>query len=167
MLAMALSLAGCATLEPKLPTSDAQLIDAWPLPPDAAQADASVPVKDVGWRDFFTDSRLQQAIALALENNRDLRIATLNVERAQAQYRIQRADRVPSLSVDASLTRTGGDVTLSFPSATGFTYHVEYKTALNTPAWTPLTTRAGNGSIQTVNDLNPGGQTRYYRLRVE
>ena len=65
------------------------------------------------------------------------------------------------------ITRTGGDVTLSFPSATGFTYHVEYKTALNAPAWSPLTTRAGNGGPQTVIDSNPGGQARFYRLRVE
>ena len=63
--------------------------------------------------------------------------------------------------------QAGGDVTLSFPSTTGFTYHVEYKTALNTSAWTPLTTRAGNGSTQTVSDSNPGGQARFYRLRVE
>ncbi len=66
-----------------------------------------------------------------------------------------------------TINRTGGDVTLSFPGATGFTYHVEYKTALNAPAWTSLTTRAGSGSLQTVNDTNPGGQARFYRLRVE
>jgi multidrug efflux system outer membrane protein len=108
MLAVALALAGCATLEPRQPAADAQLIESWPLPPDAARADASAPVREVGWRDFFADARLQQTLALALENNRDLRIAALNVERAQAQYRIQRADRVPSLSLDASLQRTGG-----------------------------------------------------------
>jgi hypothetical protein len=70
-------------------------------------------------------------------------------------------------STQLTLTRTGDDVALSFPSATGFTYHVEYKTALNAAAWTPLTTRAGNGSTQTVGDSSPGGQARYYRLRVE
>jgi len=70
-------------------------------------------------------------------------------------------------STSLTLTRTGGDVTLSFPSATGFTYHVEYKTAFNASAWTPLTTRAGNDGPQTVSDSNPGGQARFYRLRVE
>ena len=65
-------------------------------------------------------------------------------------------------------TRTsGGEVTLSFPSATGFTYHVEYKTALNATAWTPLATRTGNGNVQSVNDSAPGGPARYYRLRVQ
>ncbi len=66
-----------------------------------------------------------------------------------------------------AIARTGNDVTLSFPSATGFTYHVEYKNALNAPAWTPLTSRVGNGSPQTLNDSHPGGSARFYRLRVE
>lgn len=89
-----------------------------------------------------------------------LRLHSVAATNQGAQFNVLDSTRL-------TLTRTGGDVTLSFPSATGFTYHVEYKTAFNAPAWTPLTTRAGNGSIQTVNDLNPGGQTRYYRLRVE
>jgi multidrug efflux system outer membrane protein len=53
-------------------------------------------------RDFFPDSTLQQLIALALANNRDLRVATFNVEAAQAQYRIQRADLFPSISANAN-----------------------------------------------------------------
>ena len=52
---------------------------------------------DIGWRDFFPDPLLQQLITQALANNRDLRVATLNVEAAQAQYRIQRADLFPSI----------------------------------------------------------------------
>lgn len=66
-----------------------------------------------------------------------------------------------------TITRTGDDITLSFPSTTGSTYHVEYKTALNAPTWTPLTTRAGNEGTQTVTDSTPGGPARFYRLRVE
>ena len=55
---------------------------------------------DIGWREFFPDPQLQQLIALALTNNRDLRVAALNVQSAQAQYRIQRASLFPT--VDAS-----------------------------------------------------------------
>jgi outer membrane protein TolC len=55
---------------------------------------------DIGWREFFPDPQLQQLIALALTNNRDLRVAALNVQSAQAQYRIQRAQLFPT--VDAS-----------------------------------------------------------------
>jgi outer membrane protein, multidrug efflux system len=55
---------------------------------------------DIGWHEFFPDPQLQQLIELALTNNRDLRVAALNVQSAQAQYRIQRADLFPT--VDAS-----------------------------------------------------------------
>jgi outer membrane protein, multidrug efflux system len=55
---------------------------------------------DIGWREFFPDPQLQQLISLALAQNRDLRVAALNVQSAQAQYRIQRAQLFPT--VDAS-----------------------------------------------------------------
>ncbi|MDB5974616.1 MAG: multidrug transporter, partial [Nevskia sp.] len=57
---------------------------------------------DIGWREFFTDPQLQQLIALALANNRDLRVAALNVQSAQAQYRIQRADLFPTIAATGS-----------------------------------------------------------------
>ena len=50
---------------------------------------------DIGWREFFADERLRQLIELALANNRDLRVAALNIEQARAQYRIQRAELFP------------------------------------------------------------------------
>ncbi len=56
---------------------------------------------DIGWRDFFPDPQLQQLIALALTNNRDLRVAALNVQSAQAQYRIQRAPLFPTINASA------------------------------------------------------------------
>lgn len=55
-------------------------------------------VADIGWRQFFPDPTLQRLIALALANNRDLRVAVLNVQAAQAQYRIQRADLFPTIA---------------------------------------------------------------------
>jgi outer membrane protein, multidrug efflux system len=56
---------------------------------------------DIGWREFFPDPQLQQLIALALSNNRDLRVAVLNVQSAQAQYRIQRAPLFPTVNASA------------------------------------------------------------------
>lgn len=50
------------------------------------------------WQEFFADAKMREVIALALENNRDLRIAALNVERARALYGIQRAELFPTLS---------------------------------------------------------------------
>ncbi|MDB5821319.1 MAG: multidrug transporter, partial [Herminiimonas sp.] len=62
---------------------------------------------DIGWRNFLVDARLQQLVALALKNNRDLRVAVLNVEKVQAQYRIQRAALFPQVNVGASASGKG------------------------------------------------------------
>jgi multidrug efflux system outer membrane protein len=120
-LAAMLLAAGCATLEPHLPIADPAIPSAWPLPPttpgapaipaEPERASASA-VADIGWRDFFVDPRLQELIARALQNNRDLRTALLNVERARSLYRIQRADLVPSVGIDAVASRSGGSTGL-------------------------------------------------------
>src|SRR5690606_22131819 len=115
--AASLFLAGCASLEPRLPEAAPAIPAEWPMPAitAAASTEAStattgtVAVSEIGWRDFFTDARLNEVVALALANNRDLRVAVLNVERARAQYRIQRADRLPSLGVNAQMERIGAD----------------------------------------------------------
>jgi multidrug efflux system outer membrane protein len=52
---------------------------------------------DIKWQEFFINEQLQKLIALALENNRDLRIAALDIERSRALYRIQRADLFPTV----------------------------------------------------------------------
>jgi outer membrane protein, multidrug efflux system len=110
----ALLVGGCAMLEPKMPVADAAIPDEWPLPPLTATAQTPAAgnaeaVADIGWRNFFVDPNLAELIARALANNRDLRVAVLNVESARAQFRIQRADRLPSLGASGSLTRSGGD----------------------------------------------------------
>jgi multidrug efflux system outer membrane protein len=74
---------------------------------------------DIGWREFFPDPQLQQLIAVALTSNRDLRVAALNVQSAQAQYRIQYAGLFPT--VDASAVEQVqhsplGVLTAQFPS---------------------------------------------------
>jgi multidrug efflux system outer membrane protein len=65
----------------------------------------NVAAHDIGWRDFFLDTRLEQLIGLALANNRDLRVAVLNIEQTRAQYRIQRAALLPSIDAPGSFTR--------------------------------------------------------------
>lgn len=57
------------------------------------------------WQSFVIDENLRKMVTLALENNRDLVLAVLNIQVARAQYGIQRADRLPSLSLDANGTR--------------------------------------------------------------
>lgn len=116
-LCLALCLSACASLAPEVPKADAGVPAAWPLPATTIEAATAPPVRDaatpdavaeIGWRDFFADPELQSLIARALEANRDLRVAVLNVERARAQYRVQRADQLPTLGVSGLASRGGG-----------------------------------------------------------
>lgn len=64
---------------------------------DAVSPGQAIDIANIGWRQVFTDPALQQVIALALENNRDLRVAALNIEVARAQYRVERAALLPAV----------------------------------------------------------------------
>ena len=77
---------------------------------------------EIGWRDFFADRRLEQLVATALVRNRDLAIAVAQIEEARGLYRIQAADRLPTLgaSGDATVARTPGAVT-GIPGASSST----------------------------------------------
>lgn len=87
-------------------------------------AAATMPAAEIGWKEFFPDARLQDLIARALVNNRDLRITTLNVEAARAQYRIQRADLVPGIDAQgtANNQRTPASVSPTGESTLSRTY---------------------------------------------
>jgi len=112
-VALTLAAGGCAMLEPKLPAANAAIPVEWPLPATTVPAGQAEPsaaaTADIGWRDFFVDPGLQQLMSLALANNRDLRVAVLNVGKARELYRVQRADRVPSVGANATEYRSHGD----------------------------------------------------------
>ena len=57
------------------------------------------------WKSFFTDPRLKKLVGAALENNRDLRVAALNVEQARAQYGISRSALFPTIDLSATGSR--------------------------------------------------------------
>jgi multidrug efflux system outer membrane protein len=102
LLAASLAVASAAcTLAPRYRRPEAPVAPAFPSAGAAGAAAAAA--ADLGWRDVFGDPRLQALVALALERNRDLRVATLNVELVQAQYRIQRAAQLPTLNGQASV----------------------------------------------------------------
>ncbi len=118
------ALAGCSTMAPKYSQPAAPVPVVWPVGP-AYQATTDKPadkaIADIPWQEFFVDPQLRKVIALALENNRDLRIAVLNIERAQAQYQIRRADLLPKVDANASasiqripegLSSSGRDMTV-------------------------------------------------------
>lgn len=93
-LALVAMLAGCS-LTPPLETPAAPVAATYPNAP--AGQDGNTNAGDLGWRTVFTDPRLQSLIALALENNRDLRMATLNAQAVYAQFGGQRAGQFPHL----------------------------------------------------------------------
>ena len=125
LLAAALGAGGCGVLEPRLPEASPAIPAEWPLPPNTAPATSAstTAAADIGWREFFTDPNLEELIAQALANNRDLRVAVLNVEKARAQYRVQRADRVPSIDATGAMVRSGGSAgtTENFSAGVGVT----------------------------------------------
>jgi len=86
-------LSGCS-MAPTYVRPDAPVAADYPQH-TAATANQQQRVAEMGWRNFFPDQRLQALIGLALENNRDLRVAALRMEEARALYNIQSADRLP------------------------------------------------------------------------
>ncbi|WP_063534019.1 efflux transporter outer membrane subunit [Burkholderia sp. MSMB1589WGS] len=108
-IALALGIAGCS-MEPAYHRPDAPIPSAYPNGPAYSTSDAqrtapSEPVApDLGWRNFLADAQLQQLVALALANNRDLRVATLDIDEARALYRIQRAAQFPAIDAGIGFT---------------------------------------------------------------
>ncbi len=101
---IAVVLDGC-TLAPEYTRPEAPVPAEWPT--GAAYQETAMPRRapdsqELRWQEFFTDEKLQQVIETALNNNRDLRLAALNVERARALYGIQRAELLPTLNAVGS-----------------------------------------------------------------
>ncbi|HSI59512.1 MAG TPA: efflux transporter outer membrane subunit [Ideonella sp.] len=93
-------LAGCVNLAPTYSRPEAPVPVAWPA--SAGVGSLAAPAGELAWRDFFADARLRHVVALALANNRDLRIALLNIDKARAAYGIQRAEQLPAIGANGS-----------------------------------------------------------------
>ncbi len=124
-----LLLAGC-TLAPKYTRPDAPVPVEWPTGAayeDSRAATVTPTGSELKWREFFTDKRLQKVIEMALVNNRDLRLAVLNVERVQALYGVQRAALFPAVDVTGSGTkeRIPADLSSTGKSMTKKQYSVD------------------------------------------
>ena len=104
LMSLALLLAGCASMAPPYERPAAPVAASYPGEGGAAAAGAAAaqPAADLDWRLFFTDPRLKALIELALHNNRDLRVAVLNIERVRAQYQVQRAEQLPTVQLGAT-----------------------------------------------------------------
>lgn len=118
-VALAAVLTGCTslTMAPDYERPDAPVAEAFPYSDAAAEAAPKL----AGWRAVVTDPTLATLIETALENNRDLRVAVLNVERARALYRVQRSDSLPSINAEGSYLRQriGENASIGAASAAG------------------------------------------------
>jgi len=94
-------------MAPKYTRPEAPVPDQWPkgtayTETQSATEEPAISVPELKWEDFFADKQLQKIIETALNNNRDLRLAALNVERARALYGIQRAELFPTVNGEGS-----------------------------------------------------------------
>lgn len=119
-------LGGCsALLAPGYHRPVAPVPSTWPTGP-AYGPSGTVPagaMADLGWHRVILDVRLQELVEIALKNNRDLRIAALNIEKARAQYGISRANMFPPVNAVTSGTHSQSALDLSGPSSSGRVSH--------------------------------------------
>jgi multidrug efflux system outer membrane protein len=128
LLVLAAVVSGCS-LAPKYVRPAAPVPSAWPSGaayPDSAAANPVPSAPAQRWQDLFPDAKLQQVVESALTHNRDLRLAVLNVERAQALYGIRRAELLPVLEArgTGSRQRQPADLSASGERATVQQYGV-------------------------------------------
>ena len=110
-LAALLGASGCMSLIPEYQRPAPPVPQAYPAeaaPAGAATTAATSAAADIDWQAYFADPRLKQLIEIALANNRDLRVAVLNIEQARATYQIKRADEWPSVGAGLNAQRQAG-----------------------------------------------------------
>ncbi len=111
-LTLAFTLTGCS-LSPAYSRPHPPVPNHWPTtnttttntntPTQPAQpAQPAAPPHETEWQAFITHPDLRILVNTALTQNRTLRLAILDVERARALYGIRRADRLPAIDASAS-----------------------------------------------------------------
>jgi len=132
-LVAALALGGCSFIptyeRPAAPVAPKFSAEASQAPAAAA----STPVRqaaDMEWQTFFKDARLKRLIELALQNNRDLRVAVLNIEQTRAQFQVRKADELPTVNAGIAGSRgptTTGAITSTYTAGLSVTaYELDF-----------------------------------------
>jgi multidrug efflux system outer membrane protein len=107
-----LFLAGC-TMMPQYQQPELPIADSWPTG-DAYTALQEGDAAAISWQDYIQSETLRQLIPRVLENNRNLKIAALNIEKAKATYRIQRSDTLPTVTAGVTAVRAEVPVDTSY-----------------------------------------------------
>ncbi len=115
-LMLASSVLGGCTMTPDYQRPELSVATAWSNVPGYEAVIGDSVAAQLHWNTFFQSPELSQVIQTALDNNKDLRTAALNIEEARALYRIERADLLPSVNAngDGTISRNTDDT-----SATG------------------------------------------------
>ncbi len=119
-LAATALLAGCSFI----PTYERP---AAPIPASYTETAGEVSAAVAPWQDYFAEPRLRQLIEAALTNNRDLRVAALNIEQARAAFQVRGADLYPRVGLAANASRSPAVTTGSLTNA--------FSAGLAIPAW--------------------------------
>ena len=106
LIVAALVLAGCTNLAPRHERPASPIPAQLPLPAEAAASASAAAAVPLGWKAFVQSPQLAQLVQRALDQNRDLRVAVLNVQRAEAQLGVARADRLPTVSAGLTAAAT-------------------------------------------------------------
>jgi outer membrane protein, multidrug efflux system len=108
LLGATLALTGCMSFTPAYERPAAPVAATYAPELSPAGTAGATAAADIEWQRFFGDARLKALIEIALANNRDLRVAVLNIEQARASYQVKRADELPSLGAGLSAQRQAG-----------------------------------------------------------
>lgn len=119
-------LAGCS-MAPIYERPPAPVAAQWPASSADATTAPAATVADMAWQDFVGDARLRELVTLALDNNRDLRVALAAIEQARAQYQIRRADQLPTINATVAGNRQ--------PSSDGESISSSYTAGLAMASW--------------------------------
>lgn len=111
-LVAALALTGCMSMAPSYERPEAPIAKEWPSGPAYANAKLNQDALP-DWQEFYTDNRLRQVIQMTLDNNRDYRVAMLNVEKTRYAYNIQRSNFLPTISANGTGEHKGTPSSLS------------------------------------------------------
>jgi outer membrane protein, multidrug efflux system len=137
ILLVIISLAGCTTMAPDYKRPASPVPAEWPKGPaykEVVAAETGPVAVDIGWREFYVDENLQKVIGLALNNNRDLRVATLNIEKTRALYRIQRAELFPAINASGTWTEQRIPADISTDSGEAMSYK-QYSVNTGVSSW--------------------------------
>jgi multidrug efflux system outer membrane protein len=127
LIVAALVLAGCTNLAPRHERPASPIPAQLPLPAEIAASASTGAAVPLSWKAFVQSPQLAQLVQRALDQNRDLRVAVLNVQRAEAQLGVARADRLPTVSAGMTAAAT--------PNASSGRQVQSYTAGVQVTAW--------------------------------